>query len=53
MSDALIGYTGYVGGAILRERSFDACYRSTDIDSIRGTKFDTIVCCGAPAEKWR
>ena len=53
MSDALIGYTGYVGGSILRERSFDACYRSTDIDTIRGAEFDTIVCCGAPAEKWR
>jgi nucleoside-diphosphate-sugar epimerase len=53
MSDALIGYTGYVGGSILRERPFDACFRSSDIDSIRGSQFDTIVCCGAPAEKWR
>ena len=53
MSDALIGYSGFVGSAILRERSFDARYRSTDIDTIRGMEFDTIVCCGAPAEKWR
>ena len=53
MSDALIGYSGFVGGALLRSRTFDACYRSTNIDQIRGRSFDTIVCCGAPAEKWR
>ena len=53
MSDALIGYTGYVGSSILRERSFDSCYRSTDIGTIRGSEFETVVCCGAPAEKWR
>ena len=53
MTVALIGYSGFVGGALLRARSFDACYRSTDIDDIRGRTFDTIVCCGAPAEKWR
>lgn len=53
MADALIGYTGYVGGSILRARAFDALYRSTNIESIRGQQFDTVVCCGAPAEKWR
>jgi nucleoside-diphosphate-sugar epimerase len=53
MTDALIGHSGFVGGALLRARTFDACYRSTDIDGIRGRTFDTIVCSGAPAEKWR
>lgn len=53
MSDALIGYTGFVGSSILRVRSFDARYRSTDIDTIRNRQFDLVVCCGAPAEKWR
>ena len=53
MTDALIGYSGFVGGSILRSRSFDAMFRSTNIASIRGSRFDTIVCCGAPAEKWR
>jgi nucleoside-diphosphate-sugar epimerase len=38
---------------MLRARTFDACYRSTDIDTIRGRRFDTVVCCGAPSEKWR
>ncbi|MDB4913862.1 MAG: pyridine nucleotide transhydrogenase [Gemmatimonadetes bacterium] len=53
MNDALIGHTGFVGGTLLRARSFDACFRSTNIDAIRGRTFDTIYCCGAPAEKWR
>lgn len=53
MNDALIGYTGFVGSTLLRARSFDACFRSTDIDAIRGRRFGTIYCCGAPAEKWR
>ena len=53
MTNALIGYSGFVGGALLRARSFDACFRSSDIATIRGRHFDTIYCCGAPAEKWR
>ena len=53
MTSALIGYSGFVGGAILRARSFDARFRSTDIDEIRGRQFDLVVCCGTPAEKWR
>ena len=53
MTDALIGHTGFVGSALRRVRDFDACYRSTDIDTIRGRTFDTVICCGAPAEKWK
>ncbi len=53
MSDALIGSTGFVGGALLRQRSFDALFRSTNIDSIRGRAFDLVVCAGVSAEKWR
>lgn len=53
MTTALIGYTGFVGGAINRARAFDARYRSTDIGTIGGRSFDMVVCAGAPAEKWR
>jgi nucleoside-diphosphate-sugar epimerase len=53
MPDALIGHSGFVGGNLLRQRPFDALFRSTDIDQIAGWSFDTIVCAGAPAEKWR
>lgn len=53
MTSALIGFTGFVGGAILRHQPFDECFRSTNIDSMRGKTFDRVVCAGAPAEKWR
>ncbi|MEY4754934.1 MAG: hypothetical protein RJA44_2609 [Pseudomonadota bacterium] len=52
MADALIGHSGYVGSTLLRQRAFGALYRSTDIDTIVGQRFDTIVCAGAPAQKW-
>ena len=50
---ALIGYTGFVGGNLLRQRSFDACFNSSNIDSMAGRSFDLVVCAGAPAEKWK
>jgi hypothetical protein len=52
MSNALIGYTGFVGASLLRQAHFDALYRSTNIDEIAGREFDTIVCAGAPGQKW-
>jgi hypothetical protein len=52
MTDALIGYTGFVGTTLLRQRSFDNLYRSTNIGEIAGKRFETIVCAGAPAQKW-
>lgn len=50
---ALIGYTGFVGGNLLRQRSFDACFNSSNIEQIAGRSFDLVVCAGAPAEKWK
>lgn len=50
--DALIGYSGFVGTTLLRQRRFDALYRSTNIDEIVGKTFDSVVCAGAPAQKW-
>jgi dTDP-4-dehydrorhamnose reductase len=52
-SAALIGYTGFVGGNLLAQRSFDARYNSSNIEEISGRSFDLIVCAGAPAEKWK
>jgi nucleoside-diphosphate-sugar epimerase len=52
MSKALIGYTGFVGGTLLRQTPFDELYRSTNIEEIRGRSFDLVVCAGAPAAKW-
>jgi hypothetical protein len=50
--DALIGHSGFVGQSLLRQRSFDALYRSSDIGQIAGRDFETVVCAGAPAQKW-
>lgn len=50
--DGLIGHSGYVGQTLLRQRSFDRLYRSTNVATIRGESFDLLVIAGAPAAKW-
>jgi len=52
MNDALIGYTGFVGSTLLKQKQFDARFRSTNIEEIRGASFDLVVGAGAPAQKW-
>jgi nucleoside-diphosphate-sugar epimerase len=52
-SSALVGYSGFVGGNLLRQRAFDACFNSSNIEAIAGRSFDLLVCAGAPAEKWK
>lgn len=51
--DALIGHTGFVGGTIAGQRSFEAKYHSRDIASMTSRQFDTVVCAGVRAEKWK
>lgn len=53
MTQALIGYSGFVGSTLLRQTEFSALYRSTNIHEIAGRGFDLVVCAGAPAQKWR
>lgn len=50
--DALIGYTGFVGGALRRDHPFAASFNSRNIEEIRGQSFDRVVCTGVPAVKW-
>lgn len=52
MKNALIGFSGFVGATLLKQASFDALYRSTNIADIEGQEFDLVVCAGAPAQKW-
>jgi nucleoside-diphosphate-sugar epimerase len=52
MASALIGFSGFVGSVLLRQTSFTALYRSTNIGDIDGGAFDMVVCAGAPAQKW-
>ena len=53
MATALIGHTGFVGSNLRRQHGFDSCFRSTDIEGIRGRSFDLVVCAGVQAVKWR
>lgn len=52
MNDALIGYSGFVGSTLLRQRSFEHLFRSTNITDARNGRFDLVICAGAPAQKW-
>ncbi len=52
MHDALIGYTGFVGSTLMKQTTFEYLYRSTNIAEIEGKSFDTVICAGAPAQKW-
>lgn len=49
---ALIGHTGFVGSTLMRQRTFAAHFNSATIAQIRGQRFDTVICAGAPAQKW-
>lgn len=52
MKSALIGHSGFVGGHLLGQTSFDDHYRSTNIADLAGQTYDLVVCAGAPAVKW-
>ena len=52
MNNSLIGYSGFVGSTLLKQACFESLYRSTNIQKISGMSFDTVVCAGAPAQKW-
>lgn len=52
MTDAMIGHSGFVGGTLLRQRPFEAVFRSSDAGAMAGRCFDTVVCAAAPAQKW-
>lgn len=50
--NALIGFSGFVGSTLIKQAPFESLYRSTNICDIEGKSFDTVVCAGAPAQKW-
>lgn len=52
MHNALVGYTGFVGSTLMKQTTFEYLYRSSNIAEIEGNSFDTVVCAGAPAQKW-
>ena len=50
---ALIGHTGFVGSNLMQQGQFTACFNSRNITDIAGQSFDTIVCAGVQAVKWK
>ena len=48
----LIGGTGFVGGNLARTARFDVLVGSKDIATIRGARFDLVVCAAPHAKKW-
>ena len=52
MTNALIGYSGFVGSTLLKQCPFTDQYRSTNIADSNGKDFNLVVCTAAPAQKW-
>ena len=48
MKRALIGHTGFVGGTLLAAETFTHGFDSSDLQELRGTRFDEVVCAGIP-----
>jgi hypothetical protein len=49
---ALIGYTGFVGGTLLRSGGFDRLFNSSNVEEMAGGGYDLVVCAGVSAAKW-
>lgn len=52
MKDALLGYTGFVGNNLQKQRLFDCLYNSKNIIDIKNQEFNLVVCAAAPGTKW-
>lgn len=50
--DALIGWTGFVGGNLIAQHEFGGQFNSRNIGDIAGKRFETVVCAAAPATMW-
>ena len=49
----LIGSTGFVGGHLSKNFRFDQAVHRPNVEEIRGTETDLLICAGLPAEKWK
>jgi hypothetical protein len=52
MKNALIGYSGFVGGNLESQRKFEYRYNSKNFREMRGQSYDEVVCAGVSAVKW-
>jgi hypothetical protein len=47
-TDAIIGHTGFVGGALAEQYTFSEHFNTSNICDIIDRKFETLVCAAAP-----
>lgn len=52
-NNALIGHTGFVGSNLARQTPFSHLYNSSNFRDLRNRRFDTVVCAGVAAVKWK
>jgi sugar phosphate isomerase/epimerase len=52
MSNAIVGYSGFVGLNLLQFYKFDYFYNSSNFNEATNKEFDTLFFCGVPAVKW-
>ena len=52
MSNAIVGYSGFVGSNLLKHYKFDYLYNSKNFKDAKNKTFDTMYFCGIPAVKW-
>ena len=50
--DGLVGYSGFVGGNLLRQHTFGGQYNRANIATLHGQTFDRLVVSAAPATMW-
>ncbi|HSK18817.1 MAG TPA: NAD-dependent epimerase/dehydratase family protein [Longimicrobiales bacterium] len=49
---ALIGYTGFIGGNLAAQEHFDDLFNSSNIEQIANREYSLIACAAAPGTKW-
>ena len=52
-NSALIGHTGFVGSNLDQQAEFQHKYNSSNFTEMRGQTYDTVVCAGVSAVKWK
>lgn len=53
MSNAIVGYTGFVGSNLLQFYKFDFFYNSKNFIEAKNKTFNKLFFCGIPAVKWK
>ena len=49
---ALIGHRRFIGRNLARHRTWDACCKLQDTDTIRGCSVEQVMCAGPPSKRW-